>query len=155
MLDDEGLGNTTYTPVIINITLSQNRLVHTLTETILEAAGEFLKMAHAASTGSLATDALDTPVVGAHLGSRVSALTASLLLLVEGAVAAATAQGVRLGVAFTEAGSTLGLERGRRVIRRMDGERVDSIPFMSLYGQADTPVPDRLLSQYSMYSDDG
>lgn len=45
----------------------------------------------------------------AQLGRRVAALGARLLLVVEGAVAAAAAQGVRLGVAFTEAGRTLGL----------------------------------------------
>lgn len=48
----------------------------------------------------------------AQLGRRVSALRAGLLLVVEGAVATAAAEGVRLGVAFTEAGRTFGLHGG-------------------------------------------
>lgn len=49
----------------------------------------------------------------ANLGRRVTALGASLLLLMERARAAATAQRVRLGVALTERGGTFGLHGGR------------------------------------------
>jgi hypothetical protein len=80
-----------------------------LLETILEASRQVLQVAHASSASSLSALSLDGPVVVAQLGGRVAALGASLLLVVEGAVAAAAAQSVRLGVAFTEAGRTLGL----------------------------------------------
>lgn len=48
-------------------------------------------MAHTAGARGLASLALDTPVVAAQLGSRVSALAAGLLLLVEAAITTTTA----------------------------------------------------------------
>ena len=67
-------------------------------------------MTHTARSRSHTADPLDGPVVGAHLGGRVGTLRAGLLLLVERAVAAATAEGVALGVALTEASSSFGLQ---------------------------------------------
>ena len=44
-----------------------------------------------------------------NLGSRISTLSTSLLLLVESTVTATSAEGVRLGVTFTERTGTLSL----------------------------------------------
>lgn len=69
------------------------------------------QVAHATSSGGLSALALDAPVVGAELGRGVAALSASLLLVVEGTTTAATAESVRLGVALTKRRGTLGLLR--------------------------------------------
>ena len=66
-------------------------------------------MTHTASSGGLSSLALDTPVEGTELGSGVTALGASLLLLVVGTVAATLAEGVSLSMAFTKAGCSLSL----------------------------------------------
>jgi hypothetical protein len=66
-------------------------------------------MSHPSSSRCLASNSLFTPVVAAHLGGWVGTLGAGLLLLVERAVSAATAQSMALGMAFSEAGGTFGL----------------------------------------------
>lgn len=48
-------------------------------------------------------------LTGTDLGSGITAGSASLLLVMEGAVAAASAKSVRLGVTLTEGSGTLGL----------------------------------------------
>ncbi len=53
----------------------------------------------------------------AQLGLRVRTLGTGLLLLVEGAIAAATTQSVCLGVALTETGGTFGLVYEEKAIR--------------------------------------
>ena len=79
------------------------------TETVLETTGNSLEVTHAASSSGLSSLALDAPVVGTELGSGVTALSTSLLLLVIGTVAATLAEGVSLSMAFTKAGCSLGL----------------------------------------------
>lgn len=69
-------------------------------------------MTHAASASGLSSLALDAPVEGTELGSGVTALGASLLLLVVGAGAATFAEGVGLSVAFTKTGGSLSLSKG-------------------------------------------
>ena len=68
---------------------------------VLEPPPDDLKMPHPAGSGGLAPESLDGPVVLPDLGAGVAAGSANLLLDVEGDAAAATAQGVRLVVAFT------------------------------------------------------
>lgn len=81
----------------------------TLTESILETTSNILQMTHTASSSSLSSLALDAPVEGTELGSRVAALGARLLLLVVGTGAATLAEGVGLGMAFTKTGGSLSL----------------------------------------------
>ncbi|KAF7725292.1 hypothetical protein EC973_000302 [Apophysomyces ossiformis] len=64
----------------------------TLTETVKEATVDDLQVTHATST----------ELTGTNLSSGVTTLSAGLLLLVEGAVAATTAEGMRFGVTLTE-----------------------------------------------------
>jgi len=78
------------------------------TEAVAELARDVLQCTHAAGTGGLSPLGLLSPVVLSDGSAGVSAVGASVLLDVEGAAAAATAQNVRLVVAFTERGSTLG-----------------------------------------------
>jgi hypothetical protein len=82
----------------------------TFTETVLETTGNILKMTHAASSSGLSSLSLDAPVERTELGSRVAALSASLLLLVVGTIAATLAEGVSLSMAFTKAGCSLSLK---------------------------------------------
>jgi len=84
-----------------------------LAETVLEAAGEGLEVAHAASALSSSALRLGGPVVAAHLGGGVAARRALLLLDVERAHTAATAQSVRLVVAGTLRAGTLRLQSKR------------------------------------------
>jgi hypothetical protein len=92
---------------------------NTLAEPILESSRHSLEMTHTASSSRLASLSLHAPVEAAQLCGRVGALGACLLLLVEGAVTAAAAEGVTLSMAFSEAGGSFGL--------RMDEYAVDSI----------------------------
>ena len=78
-----------------------------LAETVLEAAGQGLEVAHAASALSSSALGLGGPVVAAHLSGGETARGTLLLLDVERAHTAATAQGVRLVVAGTLRGGTL------------------------------------------------
>ena len=66
-------------------------------------------MTHTASSSGLSSLSLDGPVEGTELGSGVTALSASLLLLVVRTVTAAFAEGVSLSMAFTKAGCSLSL----------------------------------------------
>jgi len=81
----------------------------TFTETVLETTRDVLEVAHTAGTGGLSTLSLDRPVEGTDLGRRITARSAGLLLVVEGALATTSAESVRLGVTLTERGGTLGL----------------------------------------------
>ena len=86
-----------------------------LAEAILEAAGQGLEVAHAAGALSSSALRLGGPVVATHLGGGEAARRALLLLDVERAHTAATAQSVRLVVAGTLRGGTLRLQIGSRV----------------------------------------
>jgi hypothetical protein len=81
----------------------------TFTETVLEAALDISQVSHATSTGGLSSLTLLRPVERSDLGGGITALSASLLLLVERAVATTTTQGVGLGVALTERTGTFSL----------------------------------------------
>lgn len=79
-----------------------------------------LEVAHAAGAGGLPAQGLDGPVVLADLVAGVAAGRAHLLLDVEGHLAAADAQGVRLVVALSKRARSLRLEGkngGKRGIR--------------------------------------
>lgn len=68
----------------------------------------------------------------AHLGSGIGALGAGLLLLVEGALTAASAEGVALGVALTKTSGTFGLNSRKDSVKSMDGllgGQMGRIPF--------------------------
>jgi len=80
----------------------------TSAEAVAELAGDELECAHAAGTGGLSSLGLLTPVVLSDASARVAAVGASVLLDVERARAAASAQNVRLVVALAERSSTLG-----------------------------------------------
>lgn len=70
-------------------------------------------MTHATGTGGLSSLGLLTPVVLTDLGCWVTASRTCVLLDVEGSATAASAQSVRLVVALSETGSSLGhLELG-------------------------------------------
>merc|ERR1719399_2253462 len=72
-----------------------------LAEAVLEAPGNVLQVPHAARAGRAAALRLDAPVELAHLGRRIAARRASLLLDVIRALAAARAEHVRLAVVHT------------------------------------------------------
>jgi len=76
-------------------------------EAVLEAPRDVLEVAHAAGAGGLPALGLLTPVELAGLGSGEAARRALVLLDVQRAATASTAQSVRLVVALTEAGGTL------------------------------------------------
>lgn len=65
-------------------------------------------MAHSASAGRLSPLGLLSPLVRTDLGSWVAARSALLLLAMEAALVAPTADRVRLGVTLTKRGRTLG-----------------------------------------------
>jgi hypothetical protein len=67
------------------------------------------QVSHATGTGSLSSLTLLRPVERSDLGSRITALSAGLLLLVERTVATTSAEGVGLGVTLTEGTGTFGL----------------------------------------------
>lgn len=105
-------------PIFLLLIHSKTRLVgsnstrlgnSSFTETVLEATSNILQMAHTASTSGLSSLGLGAPVVGTHAGSRVTALSAGLLLLVISAVSAALAEGVGLSVTLTGSSGTFGL----------------------------------------------
>ena len=88
-------------------------------EAVGELAGDGLQVLHAAGTGGLSPLGLLAPVVLPDTGARVTAVGASVLLDVERATTAASAQNVRLVVALSEAGRSLrhfvGIWRGSLV----------------------------------------
>lgn len=78
------------------------------TEVVGDALLSHLQSAAAASAGSAALDGLDGPVEATGRGARIGAGTATLPLLVEGVLTAATAKDVSASVTSTLRGSTLG-----------------------------------------------
>merc|ERR1712227_814528 len=74
---------------------------------VAELAGDGLEVLHAAGTSGLSPLGLLAPVVLPDTGARVTAVGASVLLDVERATTAASAQNVRLVVALSEAGRSL------------------------------------------------
>lgn len=70
----------------------------------------------------------------ADLGGGVSTAGAGLLLLVERALTAATAEGVRLGLALTEGSRTLGLWREETIQVSICGMSAMG-PFASFHGR--------------------
>ena len=70
---------------------------------------DVLQVGTATGAGGLSTDTLYAPVVVTQLGAGIATLGALLLLVMERAVATAAAQGVGLGVAFSEAAGSFGL----------------------------------------------
>lgn len=77
-------------------------------EAVLEPPGNGGQVPGAAGTGGLSPLGLLGPVVLPDLGGGVAAGRALVLLDVHGAATATTAQNVRLVVALTETGGTLG-----------------------------------------------
>jgi len=84
-------------------------------EAVLELAGDGAEVPHTAGTGGLSALSLLGPVVLPGLGGRVTARSAGVLLDVKRAATATTAQNVRLVVALSEAGGTLGHFGGETV----------------------------------------
>eukprot|EP00178_Gracilaria_changii_P018706 TRINITY_DN5366_c0_g1_i1.p1 TRINITY_DN5366_c0_g1~~TRINITY_DN5366_c0_g1_i1.p1 ORF type:complete len:135 (+),score=10.98 TRINITY_DN5366_c0_g1_i1:407-811(+) len=78
-----------------------------LLEAVLEAAGEGLHVPHAAGALSAAALRLLGPVEATHLGGRVAARGADLLLLVEGGATAPPAGRVGLVMPLSERRSSL------------------------------------------------
>ena len=76
-------------------------------EAVLESAGDVLQVPRAASADGLSPLGFLTPVELAGLGGRVAAGRALMLLDVQRATTASTAQSVRLVVTLTKAGGTL------------------------------------------------
>lgn len=73
----------------------------------MESAVDGLQVPGATSAGGLSPLGLLAPVVLASLSSGVTAVSTGVLLDVQGAATAASAQSVRLVVALSEAGGTL------------------------------------------------
>lgn len=76
-------------------------------EAVLESSGHVLQVGHSTGTGGSSSLGLESPVVGSHLGSRVAARGAGLLLSVERTTATSLTQNVRLVVSLTHRWSTL------------------------------------------------
>lgn len=68
-----------------------------------------LQVRTATSPRGLSSNPLHGPVIVTELGTGIPALRALLLLIMEGAITAAAAEGVGLGIAFTEAAGSFGL----------------------------------------------
>ena len=71
-------------------------------ETVLGTSADVLEVAHAAGTGGLSALGLLAPLVRANLSGGVTARGADLLLEVERASVASSADGVRLGAVGLE-----------------------------------------------------
>ena len=89
-----------------------------LAEAVLEAARHVSHVAHAARAVRAPPQRFLGPVKPAHLGARVAARGAHLLLQVEGDLAASPAGRVRLRVPLSERRGTFRL-RGARGVRRL------------------------------------
>lgn len=76
-------------------------------ETILESSGNSLEVSLSASTGSVSSLGLASPVERSSLSSRVSTGSTGLLLNVEGSSTASNARSVGLVLFLTEGSSTL------------------------------------------------
>mgnify|MGYP007113948859 CR=1 FL=1 len=76
-------------------------------ETVVESSRHVLQVRHSAGTGSSSSLGLQSPVVGSHLGSRVTARRTGLLLSVERTTATSLTQNVRLVVSLSHRWRTL------------------------------------------------
>jgi hypothetical protein len=98
-------------------------------EAVLESAGDVLQVPRAASADGLSPLGLLTPVELAGLGGRVAAGRALMLLDVQRATTASTAQSVRLVVTLTKAGGTL---RYRTKTRSVKAQLIGTRSFVPL-----------------------
>jgi len=76
--------------------------VATLPEPVLKAPVDILQVRHAAGTSSLSPLGLETPVVAPQLSRGVAARRTLVVLQMKRPVTTSPAEGVGLGVAFTE-----------------------------------------------------
>ena len=79
-------------------------------EAVLCSSGNMLHVTHSAGTLALSSLDLQRPVIVSNLGSRVSAGSADVLLLVESGLTASSAESVGLGLSKTERRGTFSFD---------------------------------------------